>query len=116
MARSRGWGREGAAKCYDCHGTHDILPPTDPASHLSRQNIVATCAQCHAGSHRRFAGYLTHATHHDPQKYPCLFWTFWGMTALLVGTLPSPVFHTARLAGPRSGSAAKSRAVPRRWR
>jgi len=22
-------------------------------------------------------GYLTHATHHDPAKYPFLFWTFW---------------------------------------
>ena len=63
-------GAEGAAKCYDCHGTHDILPPSDPASHLSRQNVVATCSQCHGSSHRRFAGYLTHATHHDPKKYP----------------------------------------------
>ena len=58
------------AKCYDCHGAHDILPASDPRSHLSRQNIVATCAQCHPGSNRRFAGYLTHATHHDPEEVP----------------------------------------------
>lgn len=74
------------AKCYDCHGAHDILPISDPRSHLSRANVVATCRKCHAGATRRFAGYLTHATHHDPQKYPWLFWSFWGMTALLVGT------------------------------
>ena len=80
-------GAEGAAKCYDCHGTHDILAPTDPGSHLSRDNVVETCGQCHEGSHRRFAGYLTHATHHDRDNYPWLFWSFWGMTALLVGTL-----------------------------
>jgi cytochrome b subunit of formate dehydrogenase len=66
-------GREGAAKCYDCHGTHDILPTTHPESRL---------------------GYLTHATHHDPAKYPWLFWTFWAMTTLLVGTLSFALLHT----------------------
>jgi len=83
------------AKCYDCHGAHDILPVMDARSHLSRNNIVATCGKCHAGSHRQFAGYLTHATHHDPKKYPFLFFTFWGMTGLLIGTLVISGAHTA---------------------
>ncbi len=87
-------GSAGAAKCYDCHGTHDILPASDPASTLGRDRVVDTCGNCHAGSHKRFAGYLTHATHHDPDKYPWLFWTFWGMTALLVGTLTFALLHT----------------------
>ena len=82
------------AKCYDCHGAHDILPPWEPKSHLSRANIVETCARCHPGANRRFAGYLTHATHHDPKKYPALFWTFWGMTGLLVGTFLVAGIHT----------------------
>ncbi len=82
------------AKCYDCHGAHDILPQWDPKSHLSRANIVKTCGHCHPGSNRRFAGYLTHATHHDPKKYPALFWTFWGMTGLLVGTFVVAGIHT----------------------
>jgi cytochrome b subunit of formate dehydrogenase/uncharacterized protein with PIN domain len=80
-------GYDKTAKCYDCHGAHDIRRIDDPKSRLSRDNIVKTCGQCHAGSHRRFAGYLTHATHHDPNKYPFLFYTFWGMTTLLLGTL-----------------------------
>ena len=93
------------AKCYDCHGAHDILPVWDPKSHLSAQNIVKTCGQCHPGSNRRFAGYLTHATHHDPKKYPFLFFIFWGMTVLLVGTLT--------FAGPpHAGLAAALAAVP----
>jgi cytochrome b subunit of formate dehydrogenase len=87
-------GGEAVAKCYDCHGTHDILPPTEPASHLSRDNVVETCGQCHDSSHRQFAGYLTHATHHDRDRYPYLFWSFWGMTALLVGTLSFALLHT----------------------
>jgi len=82
------------ARCHDCHGSHDILPPTEPASHLSRAHIVDTCGKCHPGSHRRFAGYLTHATHHDRAKYPWLFWSFWGMTSLLVGTLTVAGAHT----------------------
>ena len=87
-------GAEGVAKCYDCHGTHNILSPTDPASMLGRDNVVETCGQCHEGSHRQFAGYLTHATHHDRETYPYLFWSFWGMTALLVGTLSFAFLHS----------------------
>jgi uncharacterized protein with PIN domain len=82
------------AKCYDCHGAHDIHKISDPRSHLSRENVVATCQKCHPGASRRFAGYLSHATHHDPKKYPWLFWTFWGMTGLLVGTFVLGGAHT----------------------
>ncbi|MFN7931913.1 MAG: hypothetical protein U0R19_01225 [Bryobacteraceae bacterium] len=82
------------AKCYDCHGAHNILNVNDPKSQLSRNNIVGTCGKCHTDSHRQFAGYLTHATHHDPVKYPFLFWTFWGMTSLLVGTMLVSGTHT----------------------
>ncbi len=82
------------AKCYDCHGAHDILKVSDPRSHLSRVNVVATCRKCHTDATRRFAGYLTHATHHDPKKYPFLFWAFWGMTTLLVGTFVIGGVHT----------------------
>jgi hypothetical protein len=82
------------AKCYDCHGAHDILKVADPRSHLSRENVVATCQKCHTEATRRFAGYLTHATHHDPEKYPILFWAFWGMTTLLVGTFLVSGVHT----------------------
>jgi len=83
-----------AAKCYDCHGAHDVLKVTDPNSHLSRANVATTCQKCHAGATRRFAGYLTHATHHDPKKYPFVFYTFWGMTGLLLGTFIVGGIHT----------------------
>jgi cytochrome b subunit of formate dehydrogenase/nitrate/TMAO reductase-like tetraheme cytochrome c subunit len=87
-------GGAGSAKCFDCHGTHNILPPSEPASTLSRDNVVETCSACHPGANRRFAGYLTHATHHDREKYPWLFWAFWAMTGLLVGTLTFALMHT----------------------
>ncbi len=87
-------GYSKTAKCYDCHGSHDILPVTDPRSHLSRNNVLKTCQKCHETATRQFAGYFTHATHHDPEKYPWLFWSFWGMTGLLVGTFFIAGIHT----------------------
>ncbi|MFO7609488.1 MAG: cytochrome c3 family protein [Candidatus Krumholzibacteriia bacterium] len=94
------------ASCADCHGQHNVLPPTDPASTLSRDNIVATCAQCHPQAHRQFAGYLTHATHHDKDKYPFIYWTWLFMTSLLVGTFTVFGIHTL-LWIPRSVQALK---------
>jgi hypothetical protein len=87
-------GSEVTAKCSDCHGAHNILPPTDPASKLSRQNVVETCGTCHPNSNRQFVGYLTHATHHDRDKYPWLYYTFWFMTSLLVGVFAFFGIHT----------------------
>ena len=87
-------GDDAAAKCYDCHGTHNIYPIEDSRSTLSRENVLATCAQCHPNASAKFTGYLTHATHHDPEKYPWLFYSFWAMTLLLVGTLTVATLHT----------------------
>lgn len=82
------------AKCHDCHGAHNILPVSDPKSTLSHDNIVGTCQSCHPNSNRKFVGYLTHATHHNKEKYPFLFYTFWFMTILLVSTFAFFGIHT----------------------
>ncbi len=87
-------GEAATAKCADCHGAHDVLPRTMPASHLSQENIVGTCGKCHENSHAGFAGYLPHGTHNDPERYPQLYWAFWIMTSLLVGTFAFFGLHT----------------------
>ncbi|MDP3541549.1 MAG: cytochrome c3 family protein [Elusimicrobiota bacterium] len=87
-------GSKKSAKCSDCHGAHDILPTSNPASLLSRDNVISTCAKCHPGANRQFTGYLTHATHHNRFKYPILFFTFWSMTLLLIGTFAFFGVHT----------------------
>ena len=74
-----------AAKCSDCHGAHMILANNDPNSTVGFNNIVETCQKCHDDANKRFTGYLTHATHHDPVRYPILYYTYWTMTLLLVG-------------------------------
>jgi len=87
-------GATQTARCYDCHGSHDILPPTNPDSKLSRANVVETCKECHPNSNRKFVGYLTHATHHNKDKYPYLHYTYLFMTSLLVGVFVVFGMHT----------------------
>ena len=82
------------AACYDCHGHHDVLPPTNPASHLSKANIVNTCRQCHPQATASFTKYLPHANPMDKQHYPALHWTFVFMTSLLIGTFGFFGLHT----------------------
>ncbi len=83
-----------AAKCSDCHGAHNILNVDDPDSKVGFKNVVATCQQCHSNANERFAGYLTHATHHDKVKYPILYYTYWFMTSLLIGVFGFFGLHT----------------------
>jgi len=90
------WGGEKTAKCSDCHGSHDIMPASDPSSKINSANIVETCAKCHPNSNPSFATYLPHATHgaRDKEKYPYLYYTFMAMTGLLVGTFSFFGIHT----------------------
>ncbi len=48
-------GNENAASCNDCHGTHDILPVSDPHSKIWKQNVASTCGKCHAGVYNTYA-------------------------------------------------------------
>jgi len=70
-----------AARCSDCHGAHNILKVDNPNSMVGYKNIVNTCKKCHSSATLEFTGYLTHATHNDN---PVLYWSFWGMTSLLI--------------------------------
>jgi cytochrome b subunit of formate dehydrogenase len=33
--------------CHDCHGTHNILSPSDPNSSANPNNLPKTCGRCH---------------------------------------------------------------------
>lgn len=51
-------GRAGSrtvANCASCHGVHDILPSSDPRSHVNKANLARTCGACHPGAGTRFA-------------------------------------------------------------
>lgn len=36
------------AECANCHGSHDILPHTEPNSHVYPTKLPQTCAKCHS--------------------------------------------------------------------
>jgi formate dehydrogenase gamma subunit len=42
-------GSKKVANCGSCHGSHLILPSSDPASTVSPQRLVETCGVCHPG-------------------------------------------------------------------
>ena len=78
------------AKCYNCHGSHGILPSSDPASKVHVDNRLKTCQSCHDGKKRELAtaGFVSfgpHANSHDFAKYPQMWIATKFMQALLVG-------------------------------
>ena len=82
------------AACYDCHGHHDVLPHSNPKARLSKENIVATCRQCHPNANASFTKYVPHANPLDRKNYPTLHAVFVFMTLLLVGTFSFFGLHT----------------------
>ena len=48
-------GSQVVANCASCHGTHYILPSSDPRSTINSANLVKTCGQCHPGATEKFA-------------------------------------------------------------
>lgn len=83
------------AACYDCHGHHNVLPPSDPNSSLSKANILGTCQKCHPKATAGFTEYKPHANPLDRANYPVMHWTFVFMTSLLVGVFVFFGAHTA---------------------
>lgn len=79
-------GGKKVAKCANCHGSHELLSPSIPASMLSSDNIQKTCQECHEKANKNFTGFLPHADVQDRVNNPFLFYSFWIMTILIVGT------------------------------
>lgn len=74
-----------AAKCSDCHGSHDILPISEPASQLSPMNRRQTCAKCHIDATDNFLDFDPHADPRDAGRDPTLYWVNFGLTGILIG-------------------------------
>jgi formate dehydrogenase gamma subunit len=48
-------GSSEAANCASCHGVHNILSSSDPASMTHQANLPHTCGNCHPGAGAKFA-------------------------------------------------------------
>jgi formate dehydrogenase gamma subunit len=55
-------GSRVVANCASCHGVHNILPSSDPASMIHTANLPQTCGQCHIGAGVKFATGKIHLT------------------------------------------------------
>lgn len=95
-------GSTRAARCSDCHGAHNIRPPSDPHSTLAKANRPETCSRCHTDlkyasmtARANFAAYSPHADYHDRRNHPILYYvwlyfmvvmgvtfTFWGLHSI----------------------------------
>jgi hypothetical protein len=82
------------ATCASCHGSHEILPASDPRSKVSPQNRLATCQQCHAGATASFASYDPHANRHRRESGNVLYFTGKFMDVLLIGVFGFFGTHT----------------------
>ena len=89
------------AKCYNCHGSHDILRVSDPLSKVSTENRLETCQSCHNQKKglpnvpKGFASFQPHADPQNFQRYPQVWAAFQLMTGLLLGTFTFFWLHTA---------------------
>jgi predicted CXXCH cytochrome family protein len=82
------------ARCWDCHGAHEIYPASDPRSPIAKANLVKTCGKCHAGANLSFVQYQPHANAHDRKLNPALYYVRLFMNLLLISVLTFFVIHT----------------------
>ena len=84
--------------CRQCHGPEPIAGLSHYYSKMSpRRRHVFVCAKCHEGANRSFASYVNHEP--SPidlgtrKSFPLLFYVFWMMVALAVGTFAAFLPH-----------------------
>ena len=86
-------GLVNVANCASCHGSHDILPSSDPASKVSKQNLAATCGKCHPGAGERFTQGKIHVDVSSKTQEPLLWWIGFLYAGLIVGTIGGMFGH-----------------------
>ena len=79
-------GYTNTAKCFNCHGSHDILGPNDPKSKVHVDNRLKTCQACHKQANLNFVSFQPHGNAHDFKRYPQIWLTTKFMVGLLAGT------------------------------
>lgn len=93
-------GYTNTAKCYNCHGSHEILKVDDPKSTVHPDNRLKTCRSCHsvekglADVPAGFATFQPHGNTHDFKRYPEMWISWQIMVQLLVGTFGFFWLHT----------------------
>lgn len=94
---ARKLGSSVAADCASCHGTHNILPSTDPRSMINRANLVKTCGQCHPGAGDNFILGKVHLDVPAASDAGSLAtrWVRWIYLGLITVTIGAMAIHNA---------------------
>lgn len=89
----------GKLNCRQCHGGEPIAGINHYYSLMNpirRHSYV--CAKCHQGASASYASYVVHAPNpamlSTLKSFPLLFYVFWGMVTLAVGTFAVFLPHT----------------------
>lgn len=80
------------ANCASCHGVHDILPSSDPRSHVHESNLDETCGQCHPGAGKRYAIGPVHVLTDKPE-HPVVYWIRQVYVWLIILTIGGMLLH-----------------------
>lgn len=62
------------AVCFDCHGIHNIKAVTDPHATVVKENLLATCQQCHPDADANFPASWTSHYQPNPGEYPLVYY------------------------------------------
>jgi hypothetical protein len=73
------------AKCYECHGHHEIRRVDDEASIMHVDNRLETCTKCHEDATQGFVSFQPHGNTHDFDRYPQMWIASKFMIGLLAG-------------------------------
>lgn len=88
------------AKCFDCHGSHDIEPSTNANAAMHLDNRLESCQECHSGrkdiplATAGFVSFSPHGKTDDFATYPQIWIANQVMTQLLIGTFAFFWLHT----------------------
>jgi len=83
------------AKCYDCHGAHEIKRVSEPASMVHNGNRLKTCQTCHENATEGYVTFQPHGTTDNFSEYPEMWLAAKGMIGLLLGTFAFFWLHSA---------------------
>lgn len=82
------------ANCASCHGVHDILPSSDPKSHVHPNNLAATCGNCHPGAGTTFKIGEVHVVAKDRDgTHPAVYWVRLLYILLIWAVIGGMVLH-----------------------
>jgi len=87
-------GSTTVANCASCHGVHDILPSSDPRSHINPANLAATCGSCHPGAGKSFAIGEVHVLPRDKESvHAAVYWVRLSYLWLIWLTIGGMLIH-----------------------